>query len=141
MNNFISKVSLPDASLSKRSNADHIGVGIASFVFVVCFMIFLIVYCQRRRRRMDTKKCDDLEGIQQMRRSLGNQTMNNGNPEQQNNLSRSLNPIQSIYDFVPPYNVTADEKIDLGYYDSDWIFHSIDNIKLPSTPEKAQVRQ
>lgn len=90
---------------------------------------------------MDTKKCDDLEGIQQMRRSLGNQTMNNGNPEQQNNLSRSLNPIQSIYDFVPPYNVTADEKIDLGYYDSDWKFHSIDNIKLPSTPEKAQVRQ
>lgn len=75
-------------------------------------MFYDISYCllSKTKKKNGYQKCDDLEGIQQMRRSLGNQTMNNGNPEQQNNLSRSLNPIQSIYDFVPPYNVTADEK-------------------------------
>lgn len=125
--------------LSKRSEADNIGAGIASFVFVALFFC-LIVFLSYRMKAGSVAVKDDEEGLQQMRRSLGLTRNATSNQSQQNVSAVSLAPIYSIYDFVPPYNMVADEKVDLGYYDADGNFHAVDNIALPNPPEKVCIR-
>ncbi|RCK66722.1 hypothetical protein Cantr_02728 [Candida viswanathii] len=121
-------------ALSKRGSTAGIGGGIASLIVVACCLAAILVTVNRKRQMVDHESNE--EGMEQMGRASQFIATIDPSPS----MAVQSNQTEFPTDYVPPYSAVVDEKIDLGYYDAEGEFHSVDSLPLPCPPEKAQIR-
>ncbi|RCK67357.1 Protein RCR1 [Candida viswanathii] len=131
--------------LSKRDGVIAGAIGFPIAIFVIGVIVVLLIAIKRRgqkdieqeRRRMRTSipatypRSQFPQPADRHRHSLAGTRV----------TTSMVQPNQSEHpdDFVPPYTASANEN-DMGYYDSEGKFHTIDYIKPPALPPAVYTR-
>ncbi|RCK54382.1 hypothetical protein Cantr_04351 [Candida viswanathii] len=140
---------ITDHSLSKRLlSGRQIGAIVGIVIFGVLWIIAVAFIFLRRRRqppRMQYQETTIRYGMPQQQEGYAPPPPRpNMSGNAQNNAAAApagqTNRTEIPDDFVPPYSETVDESKDMGYYDAEGKFHSIDYSKPPLPPSTAHTR-
>ncbi|RCK66723.1 hypothetical protein Cantr_02729 [Candida viswanathii] len=136
-------------SLSKRQLSERqIGAIVGIVIFAVGWIIaFVFIFLRRRRQppRMQYQEPTVRYGMPQQQQEgyappAPRPNMSGNARDNAAAAGGQTNRTEIPDDFVPPYSETADESKDMGYYDAEGKFHSIDYTKPPLPPSTAHTR-